>query len=216
MLQSHVSTFPTVPLSDVLITDVNRPAEVVEDGLQRCGLGREAFVWNDLILSEGDRVELPCEPHHLPGGIVEVQSDSFDFFKGAVGFDDEEVLRGPKSIRPPMPSRKRLDPSKVRDVAKLTPAQEAELVIAGDAYLYGVSSRTKAWRDLVEKRYAPFRVSVVAARRIVLPYGAELLVHVFPTLLIAEELVFAGGSLNINGKTRIHVGRVIKKEEALS
>ena len=217
MLQPQsLSPFPGLPLSDYLITDSNRPAEVVEDALLRCGLTREAFVWNDLVLQEGERIELPCEAQRLPGGIIEVASNNIDAFKRCVGFDDEEVRSGPKSVHPRMPSRKRLDPAKLRDITGLTQKQADELIIAGDAYLYGDSTRTRDWRELLEQRYAPFRVSVVAARRIVLPAGADMLVHVYPTLLIAEELVFAGGSLTINSKARIHVGQVIKKEERLS
>lgn len=217
MLQPQsLSPIPGLPLSDYLITDSSRPSEVIDDALLRCGLTREAFVWNDLVLQEGERIELPCDAQRLPGGIIEVASNSLDTFKRCVGFDDDEVLHGPKSARPRMPSRRRLDPARLHDITGLTAKQADELHIAGNAYLYGDSIRTRDWRDLVEQRYAPFKVSVVAARRIVLPPGSDILVHVYPTLLIAEELVFAGGSLTIHTKARIHVGQVTKKEERLS
>jgi hypothetical protein len=57
------------------------------------------------------------------------------------------------------------------------------------------------------------RVSVVAARRIVLSPASELAIHVYPTLLIAEEIVFAGGRLTVTAKSRIHAGRMTKEGE---
>lgn len=193
----------------------DRPSEVIDDAFVRCGLSRESFVWHDLILREGERAELPCEKGRLPGGIVEIEANGLDMFKRCVGFDDFEALRTPKKLHPKMPSRRRLDPARHRDSSRLTAKQEAELLVAGNAYLYGDSSRVRDWLPLIEQRYS-FEVSVIALGRVVLPPGSELLLHVYPSLLIVEEIEFAGGSLTIDAKARVHAGRITKQEARLS
>jgi hypothetical protein len=210
--QSTSSAFG-FPVPDYFFHEHDRAREVIDDALLRCGMQREAFRWNDLELAPEQRIVLPIESAFVGGDIHELGTNDLFEFKRWVGFDDEDIARMANSQAFEMPV---LDPSElegVSDPSLLTPEQAHQLDLAARAYLYGPSQRVERYRTAIERIYSPMRVSVVAARRIVLAPGSELAIHVYPTLLIAEEIVFAGGRLTVTAKSRIHAGRMTKEGE---
>ena len=201
-----LSVAPSPPFAMNLIAE-----ETVQSALQRIGMPRASFTWADLHAAAGEVVVLPRDRARLAGGHRIIETPSAAVYKQWIGFDDGAIRRGAQQSAD-------IDLDAIlslEDLLRAGPgsdAAERAIACAAAAFLFGDSAVVERYRPLIERRYAPFRAQLVTARQIVLEAGASLLLDESPAILIADEVIFRGGSLDVRSGCHATFGVVVNEE----
>jgi len=172
-----------------------RPKNTLDAALARVGLAREEAAWPDLFAPAGTTLALPRE------SALSISTESAAMYKRWIGLADDEIESGARlgvSARP-------------RTATPSADAEREDIENAALAYLWGPSKDVAAWRETIERTFAPFSAHVVTFGTIHLGEGASLVIDNTPAIVIAERLVLDGGSLTISTPSHLTIGEVIKR-----
>jgi hypothetical protein len=184
--------------------------DTVQFALQRIGIERSSLKWTDLHLAAGEVVVLPRDGARLAGSHRIVETASAAVYKQWIGFDDDAIRRGVQKSA----DIDRNGILSLEDLLRAGPhsdTAERAIACAAAAFLFGDSALVERYRPLIERRYAPFRAQLLIARQIVLEAGASLLVDENPAVLIADEVIFRGGSLDVRSGCHATFGVVVNE-----
>jgi len=185
--------------------------ETVEGALLRHGLERTALRWPELSLAEGQSISFPADAANH-GAHTILETASLAQYKQWIGLDDAAIREGREQAAA-------YDAAALLTLEELfragldSPAGRTAIATATFAFLYGDSARVARLAPVIERHFGTFRAQLVTASRIELPAGATLAFDELPAVIVADELVFRGGSLDVRAGCRATFGRVVKEEE---
>jgi len=207
--------------------DLDSAARVVAEGLERCGIGRDELVAEDLIVSSGETLVLHGHPRQkspLARGTAWLQTGDLDVMKRWVGLPNQIAS---SKIGFTFAPAELPEPAVLEGRETFSSEEQEILNRALKAYLYGQSAGLQAYKPLLEEyraflgRQHPgltegFVIGVWRARRIVIEAGGLLVITgpLASALIVDEMDIHAGGTLNIQSIAYLNIGTLRKLEKS--
>lgn len=125
---------------------------------------------------------------------VAMETRDIDRYKDWIGTPDSTLEAGGELVSSFDLPRREWRRGGDFDPRQLTEAELADIERASWHYIFGYSPSVAGYREAIERVYAPFALSIFAARKIVIEAGGELLLpEGEPAVLLFEEMEIEQG-----------------------
>ncbi|WP_334020706.1 hypothetical protein [Alteromonas sp. S015] len=141
-----------------------------------------------------------------------LQTSNLDEMKKWAGNDDALYASGQIKQGPEAPDHDAKEFS-ADSIDKLTPDQREKLIKGAEAYVWGDSSKAKAWKPTIEKFFAPFSVAVSAVQDITVTPANPWIIDNPPgsVINVGTVTVEEGGEIIIKSSVKINIEKLVQK-----